>query len=89
LPAAGTATLGYPDPAPRVLVAAPGVGWATPSPCPDPAAAASSAGPFWQETAGHGMAADVREFPAASAFDPRETLGVWHFLAKVSRLVVS
>jgi len=86
LPAAGTATLGCPDPAPRALVAAPGVGWATPSPCPDPAAAASSAGPFWQETAGHGMAADVREFPAASAFDPRETPGVWHFLAKVSRL---
>ena len=86
LPAAGTATLGCPDPAPRALVAAPGVGWATPSPFPDPAAAASSAGPFWQETAGHGMAADVREFPAASAFDPRETPGVWHFLAKVSRL---
>jgi len=89
LPAAGTATLGYADLAPRALVAAPGVGWATPSQCPDPAAAASSAGPFWQETAGRGMAADVSEFPVASTFDPRKTPAVWYFLAKVSRLVVS
>ncbi len=86
LPAAGTATLGYPDLAPRALVAAAEVGWATPSECPAPAAAVSSAGPFCQETTGHGMAADVSEFPAASAFDPRKTPAVWHFLAKVSRL---
>jgi hypothetical protein len=86
LPAAGTATLGHPELAPRALAAAPGVGWVTPSEWPDPAAAVSSAGPFCQETAGHGMAADVREFPLASAFDPRKTPAVWHFLAKVSRL---
>jgi hypothetical protein len=86
LPAVATATRGYPGLAPRALVAAPWVGWATPSECPDPAAAASSAGPFWQETAGHGMVPDVSEFPAASAFDPRQTPAVWHFLAKVNRL---
>ena len=86
LPAAGSATRGYPELAPPALVAAPGVGWATPSECPDPAAAVSSAGPFGRETAGRGMAADVREFPVASAFDPRQTPAVWHFLAKVSRL---
>ncbi len=54
LPAAGTATLGYPELAPRALVAVPGVGWVTPSECPDPAATVSSAGPFCRETAGHG-----------------------------------
>ncbi len=86
LPAAGTATLGYAELAPRALVAAAGACWATPSECPERAAAASSAGPFCQETAGHGMAADVSEFPAVSTFDPRKTAAAWHFLAKVSRL---